>query len=127
MHSSFSIVELLIGIVVLAILSAFAIPKFGSSMQFSHTVERKTQLLLIRATIQENRNAQLMHKSTVKYDKNLDKVLDGLHIADIWHKQSDSTYEVAVANDIVKFKYSQTDGSFICQHIAQSGCDELNQ
>jgi len=127
MYSSFSIVELLMSIVVLAILSAFAIPKFGSSMEYSHIVQRKTELVLIRATIQENRNAQLMHKSDMKYEKNLDKVLDSLNIADIWHKQSDSRYEVAVANDIVKFKYSQTDGSFICQHISQSGCDELNQ
>ncbi len=127
MHDGFSVVELLIGIVILAIISAFAIPKFVDSLEYSQLIERKTELLLIRSTIQENRNKKLMNKAVVKYEKNLADILLDLNISNSWHQQNDTSYKVVVATNTVLFQYDQTSGSFVCQHISQDGCDLLNQ
>jgi prepilin-type N-terminal cleavage/methylation domain-containing protein len=127
MNEAFTVVELLISIVIVAVISAFAIPKFVDSLEYSQLVARKTELLLIRSTIQENRNQKLMNKTVVKYEKNLNNVLDSLNITDIWNKTNDTTYEVEVAKKNVVFKYDLTTGSFVCLHISQDGCKEINR
>ncbi|RLA74359.1 MAG: hypothetical protein DRG11_05280 [Epsilonproteobacteria bacterium] len=127
MNDSFTIVELLLAVLILSIVSVFSVPVFIEALNYSKMVEKKTELLLIRATIQENRNKKLMNISLVAYENNLENILTNLNIDSSWIKISDTIYEVNIGDKIVEFQYKKATGQLICQHISQSGCEELNK
>lgn len=150
---AFSVLEIVFVIVIIAVISAIAIPKLFQNKLQTNIVKVKSEVALIRKAIKEDYNKQIMKQSSNEYIEKLDdasidesdkKLFMGIDDRGLleyalystdssenksgkWIKQSDSKYEIVLDRDIkVEFTYDNSDGSFECDSDEQY-CMELMQ
>ncbi len=141
---AFTVIELIFVIVVLGILAAIALPKFGQTRELADTAKGRADIATIRTAIVNERQsrlilgdatyiAKLSSSSTTLFtgddstapDRNLLTygIKAGTSSGD-WAKTSDTVYTYKVGATTTTFTYDPNNGTFTC--TAGSGnCNAL--
>jgi type II secretory pathway pseudopilin PulG len=127
MRNSFTLLEILFAILIIAILSSVAVPKFMDSLDNANILKIRADISLIRVNIIEYKDNQLLKASNASYPPNLDTILNSLNISSEWIKNG-TIYTIKVnSNNSVEFKYLNSTGIFDCIHKEQNLCQELTR
>ena len=136
---SFSLLEIIFIIVIISIISIVAIPKIFNNIQSANIVKLKADIALIRNSIIEFKNKQILLNTNI----NLTTLEDNNQLlfnivlkqpilavedkANSWSKISSNKYKAWIDNKLfVEFIYNSTDYSFNCDYD-DNYCKELNQ
>ena len=136
-RASFTMIEIVFVIVIIAILSGVAIKKLYYSVDNANIIKLKSQIALIRNAINTKREASILRGQSSSYidtlddvlidtsnQKLFDKILDNSNIISIssrasksgfWSKSSNLTYSAWVSSSKkVDFSYNSSTGIFDC-------------
>jgi general secretion pathway protein G len=146
--TAFTMIELVFIIVVLGILAAIAVPKFGATRDDAVVAKGRSEVSSIRAAIESERQRRVI-KGDYSYPAHLDdaaknteheELFDGTSNAAIlkypiysksksgnWMKSDTDKYKYYIKNDTtVTFDYDSASGSFDCDHD-DSNCKILTE
>ncbi len=131
MKKAFTMVELIFVIIVLGILAAVAVPRFGSTGTKAHIATARSDVASIRSSILSERQSQLIRgvNSFIPKLSDNDELLftgDGngrtlLTYGIVagtsegkWEKVEDKKYKFHLDNKAIEFDYNSTNGHFEC-------------
>ncbi len=124
---SFTLLELIFTILILAIISSIAVSKYYDYFKTTNIIKIRGDILLIRLHIHEYRSDILLKNTTASYPSNLDTIINSLNI-DYFIKKSDSIYDIKIDIDnTVEFKYEYLSGTFDCLHKTQEYCEDITR
>jgi general secretion pathway protein G len=127
MRRSFTLIEIIIVIIVLAILVGIAIPKFTNSIDAVDIIKTKSDIIMIKSEILEYKNNQLLKTNIATYPSNLDDILSKLNILSSWEKNNNIYTIKLTSTKSVKFKYDSSVGHFDCNYTTQDECLKLTR
>jgi len=127
MKKSFTLLEIIFVISVLAILSSVAIPKFIDSLNSANILKVRSDISMIRSNIIQYKEDQLLKASIATYPTSIDNILDLLNIASQWTKNNNLYTIKLTSTSNVEFKYDSNTGIFDCTHKKQDICKEITQ
>jgi general secretion pathway protein G len=127
MKKSFTLLEIIFVISVLAILSSVAIPKFIDSLNSANILKVRSDISMIRSNIIQYKEDQLLKASIATYPTSIDNILDLLNIASQWSKNNNLYTIKLTSTSNVEFKYDSNTGIFDCTHKKQDICKEITQ
>lgn len=125
---SFSIIELIFVIVILAIVVSVAIPKYKDSYDKTLLLKIKTDIMNIRDKIIQHKNKNILSNKTDVLE-NLDDIIefDNSNKSGTWEKSSNTQYKVYFdESTFLVFKYKKDKYSFDCDEDDKY-CKELTQ
>lgn len=138
-RKSFTLLEIIFAITVIAIMAMVAIPNVFSTLDRTNIIKLKSDIALIRSAIKTVKNqATFKNDNTIltKLDddnkflfKNIltQPIISKEASAGSWSKMSDTQYKAWVDADIfVLFTYNKTNGNFDCD-FTDLLCQELTQ
>ena len=127
MRKSFTLLEIIFVISVLAILSSVAIPKFIDSLNSANILKVRSDISMIRSNIIQYKEDKLLKASIATYPTSIDNILDLLNIASQWSKNNNLYTIKLTSTSNVEFKYDSNTGIFDCTHKKQDICKEITQ
>ena len=127
MKKSFTLLEIIFVISVLAILSSVAIPKFIDSLNSANILKVRSDISMIRSNIIQYKEDKLLKASIATYPTSIDNILDLLNIASQWSKNNNLYTIKLTSTSNVEFKYDSNTGIFDCTHKIQDICKEITQ
>ena len=127
MKKSFTLLEIIFVISVLAILSSVAIPKFIDSLNSANILKVRSDISMIRSNIIQYKEDKLLKASIATYPTSIDNILDLLNIASQWTKNNNLYTIKLTSTSNVEFKYDSNTGIFDCTHKKQDICKEITQ
>ncbi|MBT3281027.1 MAG: hypothetical protein HOF69_03940 [Campylobacteraceae bacterium] len=127
MKKSFTLLEIIFVISVLAILSSVAIPKFIDSLNSANILKVRSDISMIRSNIIQYKEDKLLKASIATYPTSIDNILDLLNIASQWSKNNNLYTIKLTSTSNVEFKYDSNTGIFDCTHKKQDICKEITQ
>ena len=127
MKKSFTLLEIIFVISVLAILSSVAIPKFIDSLNSANILKVRSDIAMIRTNIIQYKEDKLLKASIATYPTSIDNILDLLNIASQWSKNNNLYTIKLTSTSNVEFKYDSNTGIFDCTHKKQDICKEITQ
>ena len=127
MKKSFTLLEIIFVIPVLAILSSVAIPKFIDSLNSANILKVRSDISMIRSNIIQYKEDKLLKASIATYPTSIDNILDLLNIASQWSKNNNLYTIKLTSTSNVEFKYDSNTGIFDCTHKKQDICKEITQ
>jgi general secretion pathway protein G len=127
MKKSFTLLEVIFVIVLIAIISSVAIPNFVNTIDKTYIVKFRGDIAMIRSEIKQFRNDQLLLATTGEYPSTLESILQNLNITDSW-QINDNIYNLIIKNqDNTEFIYDNSTGKFDCLHKTQELCEDLTR
>ena len=138
MRKSFSLLEIIFTITIIAVVTTIAIPKLFFNVNTATTTKLKADIALIRNGINSYKEKQIISNTTISLDSldtnnNLfSKILKFPIMAQenksgSWSKISLNNYKAWIVSDeYVEFVYSPNDFSFNC-NIDEDYCEQLSQ
>lgn len=140
MHKKgFSLIEIIFVLLTIAIIITVAVSKFDSALDNTNITKIKSDILQIRAGINQYRNKMILKNETASFnsldDNNIklfNKVLQNPilssreNIAKAWSKISDTKYQVFLdKTNALEFVFDTSKYTFDCD-ISNTLCKELN-
>lgn len=138
MYKSFSLIELIFSILIIAIISSIAIPKLLNTNKPISILKVKNDLLLIQNALLEYKNKKILQNETI----DLTVLDDGNHLFSYilpnhsffnkkeihhWEKISNNQYNFWLTNKTsILFIYNSTNLSFMCDKNMEQ-CQEILQ
>ena len=127
MKKSFTLLEIIFVISVLAFLSSAAIPKYIDSLNSANILKVRSDISMIRSNIIQYKEDKLLKASIATYPTSIDNILDLLNIASQWSKNNNLYTIKLTSTSNVEFKYDSNTGIFDCTHKKQDICKEITQ
>jgi len=138
MKKSFSLLELIFAIVIIAIIASVAIPKLTNNLSKANIVKLKSDINAIRSGLNEYKNdlilqgeddtldtlddGELLFKNVINYE------LISQKKPGFWEKIDQTTYKAWIDDDnFVLFSYNKTNSTFDCDIKQNEYCKELTQ
>lgn len=126
-HRSFSIIEIIFTIILIAIISSIAIPKLLNSSYKTTIIKAKSDLYIIQNALKTYKNNNILKNTTntlntlddndiYLFNNILEKALiSGNNKISFWSKASNTTYHYWVeTNTSIKFIYNKAKLTFTC-------------
>lgn len=135
MKRSFSLLEMIFIITIIAIISVVAIPKLFDSIKEANITKLRADVALIRNGINQFNHKQTLQNTNQSLDslENPDNrimpILSTENSSGKWSKVSDNTYNAWISSTIgVEFIYNQSEASFDCDFkVDDNNCKNLTQ
>ena len=125
---SFSLIELIFVLVVLALIVSVAVPKLNDTFDKTILVKIKTDIINTREKINQHKNQNILSNQSNPLES-LDEVLSlkDTKQKGTWEKISDDKYKVYInSSTFVVFRYNEEKYTFECD-FKKEYCKELTQ